>query len=184
MTSAIEEALGPKPRKNRKAAPRLRLRDRLRIIKYWNKHPELGPSAIADLFGITRSQARWILKLEQEGKLQSEIPGMRRRSVSTIQLKKMTKELDLDQALEEQLRMCLAELSTVSSMPMLERIDRLSQLMQVRKTLLQTKLQSHLRRIDADVIATIIRKYDPEASDEDVVKIYRAAIEELKAMQS
>lgn len=169
---------------NVRRARRLALRERLRVIKYWAKHPELGPSAIASLFGITRAQARYILRQEQEGRLANvKIPGLGRRTKSSIQLRHDADTMDVDAVLEQQLRLCLAELNAMTSMILPERIERLQQLVAMRRSLLQMRLQSHLRRLDADIIAALIRRYDPDATDADIVRIYHETTELLRYAQ-
>jgi len=47
----------------------------------------------------------------------------------------------------------------------------------MRKTLQQINLENHIKKTDAGIIANIIRKFKPDAGDDDIIKIYKEAVE-------
>ena len=82
-----------------------------------------------------------------------------------------------EEIFNRQLHTALAQLDSEKKMSSLTRIAALDKLAKIRKTAQSIELERHLKRADADIIAAIIRRYEPEATSEDIIKIYREEIE-------
>ena len=73
-------------------------------------------------------------------------------------------------SIDQELQMALEDLSTADLTPN-DRIFLLEKLTKAMRTVQQTALTGHLRSQDALLIASIIRRFEPEATDEDIVFI-------------
>jgi hypothetical protein len=84
-------------------------------------------------------------------------------------------EKTAEQILMEQFHTAVAELSTQKKMDLQVRIKLIGDLTAMRRELQRLQLQSHMKAADAGVVAAIIRRYQPEATEDDVIKIYMEA---------
>jgi hypothetical protein len=60
--------------------------------------------------------------------------------------------------------------TSITGIELVQMLDKVASILKVDQ---QISLQGHLKRADATIIAAIIRRYEPEATDEDVIRIYR-----------
>lgn len=67
-----------------------------------------------------------------------------------------------------------AKLSIIEKAKVLETVAR------IQKQIHEQKIESHIKRPDAQVIARIIRRFVPQATDADVIKIFREEYEAWK----
>lgn len=90
---------------------------------------------------------------------------------------KQTKETaalnSVDELFDKQLKYALAQLDTDTEAPAVERVAALHKLQQMM-------LISHMKRADANIVASIIRRFIPDASDSDVVKVYSEEVAKCK----
>jgi hypothetical protein len=82
--------------------------------------------------------------------------------------------------LDEQLLTTLEDMGTRGGILPGDRAFMLEKLSRVDRHIKSSRLESALGRRDAAVIAEIVRMYVPAATDEDVVQIYRQAVEMTK----
>lgn len=61
-----------------------------------------------------------------------------------------------------------------------ERVKQLEKLAKIQKDMQKTELQSHLKSLDAKIVSILIRRFRPEATDNEVIKIYKEAVSEAK----
>lgn len=141
-----------------------------RIGQYKQKNPKDTIKEIARLFDVSYQQAYDAVKKFNDP---SWWKSPKRRSVK----KPLTiaAENTDDQLLSEEYTYALAQISSDKTMQVHDRVKLLESLTFIRKTRQQLELQQHMKRVDADVVATIVRMFQPEATDEEVIKIYLEA---------
>ena len=138
---------------------------RVAIGKYKDKYPNATIGEIAGKYKCTYAQARNALQQYKAGMLNRERP--RKQDVSKILRDNKSSDL-----FQKQFDLSLAMLEKDDRMPVGDRVVLLDKLAGINKTLQQISLQNHLKRTDAELIARVIRRYEPEASDETIIKIY------------
>jgi hypothetical protein len=153
-------------------APQLTLQKKQIIYRFFIKNPKATIGEVADKYTVTYDQARRVLKQGQAGELTRSKPRMQKKKVEDV-IQAQTP----DALLELQLHRCLAQLESNTEMPADERIAALKDLILVRKNLQYLSLEKHLKKTDAGIIAVIIRRFAPESSDEDIIKIYKESVE-------
>lgn len=158
-----------------KAAP-ISNRMKVKIGKFAANNPGAKMTDIAKEFNVTYNQVVHALKLYREGKLHKRRPRVKHQNIEAILVEKSTEDI-----IDEQYKYCAAQLQTQATIAVDDRISMLDKLVAMRKTLQTVKLEGHIKRTDAGIIALLVRKFEPEASDEDVVKYYREALELWKA---
>lgn len=75
--------------------------------------------------------------------------------------------------LKRQLNFCAAQLENDQNMAIANRVDMLYKIMRIRMFLQSVELESHIKRVDADIIGRIVRRFQPEATNDDIIKIYQ-----------
>lgn len=113
---------------------------------------------------VVRAAAKW-----KAGKLSIKAvkKSQKQRTSETAVLN------SVDELFDKQLKYALAQLDTDSDAPAVERVAALHKLQQMM-------LISHMKRADANIVASIIRRFMPDASDSDVVKIYSEEVAKCK----
>lgn len=134
------------------------------IWRFKQKNPTATIAEIAAKYDCSYDQARNAIKAGEKGSL--------------IRSKPKKEDLyepadDPDGDLEKEYARAVAALSAGDIGGAAAHTALLDKLVGVRKTLQQVRLQNHLRKSDAELIAAIIRRYEPEASDEEVIAIYK-----------
>lgn len=141
----------------------------LKKIAIWkSNHPEITLAELEKKFKVPMHVARYALQ-----KFTGEVElGKATKKGKMIQSKIIAKELDQIEALRSQLNFVLAELENNTSMVISSRIDLLYKVMRIRVHLQDLEIESHIKRVDADVIAMIVRRFQPAATSDDIIKIY------------
>lgn len=155
-------------------SPALSLHKRQTIGKHKDKFPKATIADIAKQYNVSYNQAYKAVKDWQAGDLHRTRPRPK-----PLKLAESLK-IPADTLLETQYHTAVAGLNSNDKLAVDERVGLLDKLFAMRKTLQQVKLEGHIKRADAVVIAAIVRKFKPEASDEDVIAIYREIMTELK----
>lgn len=154
-----------------KRANALPIAKRRLIAQFWEKNPKWSAEQVAERFNCTAGQVRNYKKQYAAGTLGN--PRKPKKKVVEV-----VAESDTDTLLRDQLQIALAELSLEDGLTAEQRTTVLRDLVNMRKTMQQVELTSHLRRADAEFIAWLIRTHImPEASDDEVVTFYRIAKE-------
>lgn len=155
---------------------KLPLSTRQAIAKFWSNNPSYTAAEVAAANNCTVAQARYLKQLDDVDALKKPIRKKGRRVV----LRAMV-DSDTDELLRKQLKYALAQLEADENINVLERVALVEKCSTIRKITQQTELAGHLKRTDASIIAAIIRRFEPDASDEQVITIYR---EEVAAWNS
>lgn len=145
---------------------------KMKIAKYAENNPNASMVDIAKEFKCTYNQVVYALKLYREGRLHANKPKTRKKNVEVIITERQPEDI-----IANQFHRSLAELEADSRINVNDRVVMLDKLVSMRKTLQQIKLENHIKKTDAGIIALIVRKFLPDATDDDVIKIYREAVE-------
>jgi hypothetical protein len=98
----------------------------------------------------------------------------------TKDIEAIIQEKTTEEIIEDQYKFAAAQLVTIKDMPVENRTALIEKFINIRKSIQHVKLESHIKRIDANIIASIIRRYEPEADDDRVIKVYREEFEKCK----
>jgi hypothetical protein len=111
----------------------------------------------------------------QSGVLRRSRPKARPKDISEL-----VASHSADELLEMQYHKSIAALESNHNLATDERIKLLESLFAMRKILQALKLENHIKRVDCCIIKLIIKKYAPEVTDDEVIKIYLEAVEKWK----
>jgi hypothetical protein len=145
----------------------------LLIGKYHEANPEASKKEIQLHFVVTYNQVIHAIKNFESGKLHRKPVALQQSRKAETRQRKYTAE----EMLENQFHLAVAGLDVDTKMQTDTRITLLEKLVNMRKRFQSMQLESHIKRTDAALIALIVRKFKPEATDDDVVKIYKEALE-------
>ena len=152
---------------------------RIRIGKFREKNPDNTMQAIAEYFNVSYHQARAAWLDYSSGKL-----TQRRESVNNRKAMTIKNNMSTDALFDEQIHMSLAQVEADGSMSVADRVALLDKLSAASKNVRNMKLEAHIKKTDAGIVAAIIRRFEPDASDERVIQIYREEAERWKISQS
>ena len=156
-------------------AQKLTRQKKLAIGKYKNKNPKATYYEIAETYGCTYEQARSACVAFKAG----ELTRIKSR-VKNSDIDEIVESQTADELLEGQYHTAVAQLQAETRILVEDRVKLLESLFAMRKILQQLRLESFIKRADAGVIRIIIKKFLPDASDDDVIKIYLEAVERWK----
>lgn len=144
---------------------------KIKIGVYKRQHPGNTIAAIAEYFKVTPSQAYVANRQYKQGKLTVS------RKVKPKKVDEVISEMTPDEIIPSQYHACLAALEADKDIPVGERVKLLDMLVGIRKVNQQISIQNHLKKADAGIVSAIIRRYVPEASDDDIIKIIQEEAE-------
>ena len=162
-----------KPRKIKATA--LTRQKKERIGKYKEKYPTANYYEIAQKFKCTYDQASKACKDYRNGYLFREKTETKPADIQTV-IDTMT----ADELLEKQYHTAVAQLEVEKNISIESRVRLLDSLFSMRKILQQLKLESFIKRADAGIIKNIIKRFKPDATDDEVIKIYLEEYERWK----
>ncbi len=150
-----------------------------RIFLFFLRNPNMAMTEIAAKFRVTYNQVLYSIQKGKRGGFGQPAPSMyRTRKVRLEDIEtKSEKELIEDIYLD-----CIKELHIESQLSPSTKIPLLEKLANIKKIIQHTTLENHLKRADAEIIARIIRRYEPEATNEDVIRIYREEYEKWQVL--
>jgi len=132
---------------------------------YKQRWPKTSYVRLATIFHCTYEQARAAHQRYIQGNL-GPSRGGRARKVAPSGQPIVELELLVDIALQK----IKQRASQIDIVEMVALIDKLSASLRIQQ---QMSLAGHLRRADAMIIGAIIRRYEPTATDDDVIRIYQ-----------
>jgi predicted transcriptional regulator len=151
--------------KRKKTAPEV-----MKSIAVWkSNHPEETMNQLSDRFGLPDHKIRYALEKYAEG---AELMKNTRRGRNDASRYIAGRGDDID-LMRGQLDICIAELDTAKNMAVSTRLDLLYKAMRIKSYLQDIDVSKHIKSTDAQLIARIIRRFIPEATNEDVIKIYK-----------
>lgn len=150
-------------------ANKLSIQKQIQIAKHKLKYPNQSMSAIAEQYNVTLDQVNYAIQKSKRGEL--KLGKIRSKKINLDEI--VTEENLLKTNYEKALK----HLNTVDNIAVDDRINLLDKLANTSKTIQQMELQNHLKRLDANIIASIIRRFKPDATDDDIIKIYSEELE-------
>lgn len=150
----------------------------MKQIAIWKaNHPEETHKSLSERFGLPVHRVRYALQKNAE--LAETMKNTKRgRAIQSRYLAGSTDDLEL---LRKQFSFCVAELENDNSMAIASRIDLLNKIIRIKVYIQSVELQGHIKRTDAELIARIIKRFIPNATNEDIIKIYQEEFEKWKA---
>lgn len=155
-------------------APMLAAATQRRIGIFKDKNPRVTYTELAKQFNCTYSQAVHAALQYKKGYLGK--PRLRRKSIENIK-----QEYDALEILRRQVHTALAHLESEAKLAVSERMSLVAQAVGILKTLQTIEITGHIKRNDAAIIVQIIRRFKPDASEEDSIIIYREEYEKWKS---
>lgn len=149
-----------------------------RIGKYSEDNPNVNIKDISLKFNVTYNQAYSAIQKYKAGLLKQPKPK------KDAPPPKELLELDTVEILKKTYHAAVAELNVCSDVRISDKITMLDKAFSMRKTLQQIELEGHIKKTDAAIIAAIIRRFAPDSTDEDIIKIYREEMEKWKISQN
>lgn len=159
----------------RKKAAKLTRQKKIAIGKFKDKNPKATYYEISDTYSCTYEQARSACVAYKKG----ELTRVKSRA-KTADVDEILENQTADDLLEKQYHTAVAQLQAETKLSVEDRVKLLSSLFSMRKILQQLRLESFIKRADAGVIKIIIKKFLPDCTDDDVIKIYLEAVERWK----
>lgn len=136
---------------------------KLAIAKAKARNQSLTYHELADQFACSYNQVRGAVADHKAGKLS----GRRGRPPSARQLAAAE-----GATFEQQVDKAVRALAADKNISAIERIQMLEKLAATKKTMQQIEMQGHIKRADAEIFAATVRYFRPDASDQDIIKIY------------
>jgi hypothetical protein len=82
---------------------------------------------------------------------------------------------------EEQIQISLSQLAASEKMPVRTRVPILGTLARTHRSVQEAKIEAHLKTPHAQILARLVRRYRPDATDEEIIIIVREEIDAWKA---
>lgn len=143
------------------------------LYKANNRH--MTHQGIADRFNVKEHQVRYAIKKYAEDA--NTIVGTKKgREIASRALAHFGKDVE---TLSHQVSLCIQQLET-EEIALSSRVELLAKIANIKAKLTDFELQKHLKRVDASLIQMLIRKFKPEADNEEVIKIYNEVYNEWK----
>jgi hypothetical protein len=138
------------------------------IALYKLENPESSISDIAKKFKVKDHVARYAID-----KYAEDTQFLKLNKKSKIRASRIIADISSDtELLRKQLSFVIAQLETNDSMPLTARVEFLTRIIRIKVQLSNIELQNHLKKADATIIAAIIKRFLPDATNEDIIKIY------------
>ena len=152
------------------------------IALYKALYPRKSVRELAKKFKVADYVARYAIRKYSEYALENKMFNNNKKT-RQITAKIIAEEIDQLEVLKKQLNQCLAEVDNNSNLALSSRIELLYKIMRIRVHIQQIELESHLKKTDAQIIANIIRRFNPELSNDDIIKIYNEELYKWTALK-
>ncbi len=149
---------------------------RMKQIAAWKStHPDMTLKDLSKLFEVSEARVRYALqKYSDFALMQNTKKG--RQIVGSL-ISDVIREEDV---IKNQISTILSELETSTDMVVSTRLKLMNEYLTLKNKVTALTLQKHLKSIDADLIARIIRRFKPSASNEDIIKIFNEELAKAK----
>lgn len=141
-----------------------------KIAKFKKDNPNITYKQLAEKFGCSFHQARGAVKAFESGDLeyQKKRPPKKMQAVYTVESKNDADRIDRLESITDNF---LTYLEQAELQPD-EKLQHINKLTQTLQTLQKMQLQAHLKEVDANIITRIIRRYEPNITNDEIIKIY------------
>lgn len=154
--------------KPRTKAPTLTLNMMKNIALYKAQNPDISAAAVAKHFNVTIHQVNYAVRQTKAGKI-----VMKKTSkVKTAQALFKMKDDGYNKLFEEQTHYILAQLSVDEHLDHFKRVTVLEKIAKARKIQTEQEMQVHLKGMDWDIYAMTIRRFMPNASDKEIIRLF------------
>lgn len=152
-------------------------RKEMETIGRWkDKNPQASFVEAAEKHGVSYDQARNACMKFSKGELKrANIPA--KKKSSKVIIPNVTSS---DVSLIEIYNSVLIEIQSAEDMEYGEKVYLLDKLSSIKKKIQAVDLKTHIKSVDAKVIAEIIRRFEPDATDEEILNIFYEALEKCK----
>ena len=151
-------------------APKLVISTRQSIGRYKKNNPKATTNEIAAKFGCTAQQVRKAISDFNQGLLSKPKSNNKAQDVGELLNR------PADELLEEQYHYSIAQVSADKKLGTDVRVQMLKDIFGMRKIIQSLRLESHLKRTDAVILGIIIRRFLPQATDDDIIAIYNESL--------
>jgi hypothetical protein len=133
-------------------------------------NPEMTQRELALKFNCSEAQVRYSFEKFGDVAVFSQNTRSGRKALTQI----LADTIDNDEnIMREELKNIIAKLMVDSEMESTSKLQLLNMASTIKVKLQKVSMQNHMRDLDARTVAAIIRRYEPNASDEDIIKIYK-----------
>jgi hypothetical protein len=129
---------------------------------------------IAEEFNVTHSQVRTAISRGKAGLIGEPIQRKQGKA------RAIAEASDFNSLFDSQIMAAIASLEADPDVDAISRIEALNKIMSAQKARQSVALQAHLKSADAAIFAALVRRYEPSASDDRIIEVYREITEELK----
>lgn len=154
--------------------PPIKSETQRKIYNYHKKFPLVPMAEIAEEFNVTYSQVRTAISLGKKGLIGEPVQRSQGKA------KAIAEASDFNSLFDSQIMNAIASLEANPDLDAVSRIEALNKIMMAQKARQSVALQAHLKSADASIFAALVRRYEPSASDDRVIEVYREIVEELK----
>ena len=145
------------------------------IAVYKAENPDVPLTQVAKIFRVPYHKARYAV--DKYANAAIFLKGNTRGRIAAGKI--IASHADETSLMKRQTAYILAQIEVNDKMPVAQRTEILSKVARIKKLISEFELEAHLKRADAKIIAAIIRRFLPEATDEDVIKIYREELAKI-----
>lgn len=152
------------------------------IAKWKEKNPDVTLLECAKKFSCSYYQAQQAVLKYRRGELLRSEPARRRASSRRRQAE--ANQLTGDEIVEREYKTALVQLhESGEGTSVSARVGLLSELVRIRRTVQSIKLTGHIKQLDAEILAQIVRRYEPDADNDRVIEVYREEVSKWQASQ-
>lgn len=152
---------------------------RVQIAVWKTTHPSWSIDKIAKKFGVGQHHVDYAFKKYSQD---SELANTTRKG-KAIKADILKDGIDETEAMKSQQKLILATLENDKNIPVQTRTQLLYTLTRIRMYLQRVELSAHLKKSDADIIGAIVRRFKPDVTNDEIVKIYYEELEKWKNLE-
>lgn len=150
----------------------------LKIAEYHAANPDIKPKKLAGIFTCTVDQARYALKKAANGEL-GKYKTKRKTKVQTA-INADTDKRDSAEIFDKQIKFAALQLEKNEELSASSRIDIIDKASRAQQRVEGMILNKAIHGMDFAILTEIVRKYEPDASRTDIVRIFREAEQTCK----
>jgi hypothetical protein len=138
------------------------------VAIFKSNHPDYSVKELSDLFQIKQHQVRYAIEKFGNDMFRLSTSKKGRQTKASM----MLNSADDNDLIKSQLNTCVKELENNMQLALSTRVDLLHKITRIKIYIQDVELQGHMKSVDATLIAGIIRRFIPNASNDDIIKIY------------
>jgi hypothetical protein len=154
---------------------------RQRIIKLYNsgkKIPEIMQELNLTYFQVYNTISGRVKLTRAPRSDKGKKRGLNNLEEMEVNNKNLSDFQNIDEFLQYQLMQCLTDLAN-SQMTASERVKLLKDISAMQRNIEARKLETYMKRPDAVLIIRIMRRFKPELTDDEIIRIYNEEYEKM-----